>query len=63
MGDNPKWLKRKVRARMAETGEKYTQALRHIQEELAANPLACTCGADEISSVAKHLKPCPKATD
>jgi hypothetical protein len=34
MGDNPKWLKRRVRARMAETGEKYTTALRHIQAEL-----------------------------
>jgi putative heme iron utilization protein len=26
-------LRKKVRARMAETGEKYTQALRRIQEE------------------------------
>lgn len=33
MGDNPKWLKRKVRARMKETGEKYTTALRAIQKE------------------------------
>lgn len=34
MGDNPKWLKRRVRARMAETGEKYTKALRAIQDEM-----------------------------
>ena len=34
MGDNPKWLKRKVRARMKETGEKYTTALRAIQKEM-----------------------------
>lgn len=35
MGDNPKWLKRRVRARMKETGEKYTTALRAVQAEIA----------------------------
>lgn len=36
MSSNPKWLKRIVRARMAETGEKYTTALRAIQAERLA---------------------------
>ena len=29
----PKWMKRLVRQRMAETGEKYTQALRAVKAE------------------------------
>lgn len=62
MSETPKWLKRKVRARMAETGEKYTQALRRIQEEWAANPQTCTCNARDVTTI-KHLKPCPMATD
>lgn len=36
MGDNPKWLKRQVRARMAEKDIKYTTALREILAEREA---------------------------
>jgi hypothetical protein len=32
-GGTPRWMKKLVRARMKETGEKYTQALRAIKEQ------------------------------
>lgn len=41
MTDNKK-LKHAVRARMAETGEKYTQALRHIRQEYENTPVVPT---------------------
>jgi hypothetical protein len=36
MGETPKWIKRRVRLRMQETGEKYTKTLRDIKAELEA---------------------------
>lgn len=33
----PQWIRRRVRARMAETGEKYTTALRAVKAEIEAH--------------------------
>lgn len=55
MTDN-KHYKRAVRARMAETGEKYTQALRRIKEqELLQTPVVPTTPWDYISMIPRGI--------